>query len=246
MAGMVIASRLDLAPLSLAQSLAPPATNSAPLAGPVDATTFRNIAKAVSPAVVNIRTESKQRAQDLFEFFGGGGGGGGGRDQNPLDRRFSLPGPQSDEQPRERTVRAAGTGFIINTAGLILTNNHVVEGTSVIKVSLYGEDKEQEYSARIVGRDPLTDSALIQITEKVDHTLPVTKFGDSDQIEPGDWVMAIGNPFGLAHTVSVGVISGIGRGPTRSMGSTRAAEVSADGRGNQSRQLRRTAAQPAR
>jgi serine protease Do len=212
LAGMVIASRLDLAPSSLAQTLSAPAANSAPLSGPVDATTFRSIAKSVSPAVVNIRTESKQRSQDLFEFFGGGGGGGGRGDQNPFDRRFSLPGPQSDEPPRERTVKATGTGFIINTAGLILTNNHVVEGTTVIKVSLYGEDKEQEYSAKIVGRDPLTDSALIQITDKVDHTLPVTKFGDSDQMEPGDWVMAIGNPFGLAHTVSVGVISGIGRG----------------------------------
>ncbi|HEX5110968.1 MAG TPA: trypsin-like peptidase domain-containing protein [Vicinamibacterales bacterium] len=211
LAGMVIASRLDLAPASLAQALTAPSSNSTPLSGPVDATTFRTIAKAVSPAVVNIRTESKQRSQDLFDFFGGGGGGGG-RDQSPFDRRFSLPGPQDDDRPRERTVQATGTGFIINTNGLILTNNHVVEGTTVIKVSLYGEDKEQQYNAKIVGRDPLTDSALIQITDKVDHTLPVTKFGDSEQMEPGDWVMAIGNPFGLAHTVSVGVISGIGRG----------------------------------
>src|SRR5262245_4774885 len=72
--GMVIASRLDLSPTSSAQTLAIPATNSAPLSGPVDATTFRNIAKTQSPMVVSIRTESRQRTQDLSEFFGGGGG----------------------------------------------------------------------------------------------------------------------------------------------------------------------------
>src|SRR5919202_254044 len=87
--GMVIASRLDLSPASSAQTLAAPPANSAPLSGPVDATTFRNIAKAVTPAVVNIRTESRQRAQDLNDFFGGGndlfeqffGGGQGGGDR---------------------------------------------------------------------------------------------------------------------------------------------------------------------
>jgi serine protease Do len=78
-------------------------------------------------------------------------------------------------------------------------------------VSLYGEDEDEEYEARIVGRDPLTDSALIELTEKPDHTLPEVKFGDSGQIFPGDWVMAFGNPFGLAHTVSVGIISAIER-----------------------------------
>ena len=108
-------------------------------------------------------------------------------------------------------MQAAGTGFIIDKAGLILTNNHVVEGATKIRVSLYGEDEDQEYDAKIVGRDPLTDSALIELTEKPDHALPAIKFGDSAQMQPGDWVMAIGNPFGLAHTVSVGVISALER-----------------------------------
>ena len=108
-------------------------------------------------------------------------------------------------------MQAAGTGFIIDKAGFILTNNHVVEGATKIKVSLYGEDDDQEYDAKVVGRDPLTDSALIELTEKPDHTLPEVKFGDSSQMQPGDWVMAIGNPFGLAHTVSVGVISALER-----------------------------------
>ena len=208
--GMVIASRLDLTPQSAAQSVgtAPPYNNT-PITGSISATTFRDVAKAVTPAVVNIRTESRQRAQDLSDFFGGGGGG-----DDLFDRFFGGGGggqaPQR-QRPRDQVVQAAGTGFIIDKSGLILTNNHVVEGANKIEVSLYGEDEDQEYAAKVIGRDPLTDSALIELTEKPNHTLPEVKFGDSAQMQPGDWVMAIGNPFGLAHTVSVGVISATSR-----------------------------------
>jgi serine protease Do len=206
--GMVLASRLDLASQSSAQVLAVPPANSAPLSGPVDATTFRNIAKVVSPSVVNIATESRQRMQDLSDLFGGGDSGPG------LDDFFGFgqPQPRGQERraPRERKVEAAGTGFIIDKSGLILTNNHVVEGATKITVSLYN-DEDQQYAARVIGRDPLTDSALLELTDKPDHELPEIKFGDSAQMQPGDWVMAIGNPFGFSHTVSVGVVSGIGR-----------------------------------
>jgi serine protease Do len=205
--GMVIASRLDLSPQSSAQTLSAPPMNSAPITGPLSATTFRDIAKTVSPAVVNIRTESRQRTQDLTEFFGGGDDlfqrfFGGGQDQ---------PGAPRRQRPREQVAVAAGTGFIIDKAGFILTNNHVVEDATKIQVSLYGDEDGQTYEARVVGRDPLTDSALIELTEKPNHTLPEVKFGDSAQVQPGDWVMAIGNPFNLAHTVSVGVISALER-----------------------------------
>jgi serine protease Do len=210
MVGMVLASRLDLTARSAAQTLSAPAANSAPLSGPVDATTFRNIAKAVTPTVVNIRTESRQRAEDLSDFFGGGGGDLPD-DLAPFLRRQAPGGRGQQQPPREEKVRAAGTGFIIDKNGLILTNNHVVDGANKIMVSLYGEDDDQEYAARIVGQDPLTDSALIELTEKPNHLLPEIKFGDSSQMQPGDWVMAIGNPFGFSHTVSVGVVSGIGR-----------------------------------
>ena len=213
--GMIIASRLDISPTSSAQTVAAPPMNSAPLTGPLSASTFRDIAKLASPAVVNIRTESRQRTQDLSDFFGGGSG-------DLFERFFGTPNPRGGGQgggqgrqqaPREReqVVQAAGTGFIIDKAGFILTNNHVVEGATKIEVSLYGEDEDQEYEARVVGRDPLTDSALIELTQKPNHTLPEIKFGDSSQMQPGDWVMAIGNPFGYAHTVSVGVISGLDR-----------------------------------
>jgi serine protease Do len=217
--GMVIASRLELTPASSAQtsaSLAAPPMNSAPLSGPVDAGTFRNIAKAVSPAVVNIRSTSRQRAQEMTEFFGGGddllerlfGGGQGNRPQRPRER--------------EQETQAAGTGFVISRDGYILTNNHVVEGASKIEVAFFNEDTDIYYEARVIGRDPLTDSALIQLVD-VKKDLTEVKFGDSAQMQPGDWVVAIGNPFGLGHTVSVGVISA-----TRASGLPVAAQRRAD------------------
>jgi serine protease Do len=214
--GMVIASRLDLSPVSSAQTIAVPPMNSAPLTGPLSADTFRNIAKAQSPMVVNIRTEMKAKAQDLEGLFGGGGGDdffrrffggpGGGQGQGQgQGGNDDNPGAQKRRQ-REPIARAAGTGFIISKDGFILTNNHVVEDAIKIEVSLYLDD-ENTYSAKVIGRDALTDSALIQLTEKPSTPLPEAKFGDSSQMQPGDWVMAIGNPFSLAHTVSVGVIS---------------------------------------
>jgi len=208
--GMVIASRLDLTPSSSAQSAAAaaPPMNSAPLSGPVDASTFRNIAKAMSPAVVNIRSTSKQRAQEMTEFFGGGGGS----NDDLLERFFGgQQGRPRQQRPREQETQAAGTGFVINkTLGYILTNNHVVEGATKVEVNFLGEESDVYHEAKIVGRDPLTDSALIQLIDKKSDLFEV-KFGDSSQMQPGDWVMAIGNPFGLAHTVSVGVISATAR-----------------------------------
>ncbi len=198
--GMVLASRLDLAAPSSAETMALPAANSAPLAGPLDAATFRNIAKIASPSVVNIRTRSTRKVQDMSDFFGG---------DDMLGRFFGNP-PQGhpSPKPREQAVEVAGTGFVISRDGLILTNNHVVEGATDIFVA-FGENNAdvEEFKARLVGRDQLSDSALIQLEEKPTTPLVEAKFGDSNQMQPGDWVMAIGNPFGLGHTVTVGVIS---------------------------------------
>src|SRR5262249_5368637 len=147
--GMVIASRLDLTPASAAQTIAIPPTNSAPLTGPLAADTFRNIAKAQSPMVVNIKTEMKAKAQDLEGLFGGGNGS-----EDFLRRFFGGPGGQGqgqgdDEQApnrrrrgRDSITRAAGSGFIINSKeGFILTNNHVVEDAIKIEVYLYADDE---------------------------------------------------------------------------------------------------------
>jgi serine protease Do len=220
--GMVIASRFDLTPVSSAQPIAVPPMNSTPLTGPLDASTFRNIAKAATPMVVNIRTEMKTKAQDLTDFFGGGGGA----PDDLFHRFFGNPGQQDDDQapaprgrgrgnngrtPKEQTTRAAGTGFIISKDGYILTNNHVVEDATKIEVSLYADEADLSYKAKVIGRDALTDSALIQLIDKPNHPLPEAKFGDSSQVEAGDWVMAIGNPFGYEHTVTVGVISATSR-----------------------------------
>ncbi len=207
--GMIIASRLDLAPSSSAQTMAVPPANSAPVNGAFGMETFRNIAKIASPTVVNIRTTMTAKTQDLTEFFGG---------DSPNDlfhRFFGSPGQQDDDQPsgrgrrpqRQPRSQASGTGFIISKDGFILTNNHVVEDATKIEVGLYGDDPDVTYQAKVIGADPLTDSALIQLIDKPKETLPEAKFGDSSQMAAGDWVMAIGNPFNYAHTVTVGVIS---------------------------------------
>ena len=204
---LVIAARLDLVSSPAAQTVntsARPAMNSAPITGQLGANTFRDIAEAQSPMVVNIRTESRARSQELSRFFGG----------DELFRRFfGDPRGQpreEDSAPSAPPTVAAGTGFVIDRAGFILTNNHVVADATKIEVTFFGDDDEA-YEARVVGRDRLTDSALIELIERPDYALPEARFGDSNQMRAGDWVMAIGNPFGLGHTVTVGVISAVGR-----------------------------------
>jgi serine protease Do len=192
--GMVIASRLDLTPRSMAGSLTIPAANSAPLTGSIDASTFRTIAQSESPTVVRIMTDgtAKHSAQDM---------------PPQLRQFFNAPMPE-EEVP----VEGLGSGFIIDKSGLILTNNHVVDGATAIHVMLMGSvPGDQGLTAKVVGRDRLTDSALIQLTQMPGTPLPEAKWGDSDAMAPGDWVMAIGNPFGYDHSVSVGVVSAVGR-----------------------------------
>ena len=197
--GMILASRLDLAPGSFANTLTVPARNSAPLSGPVDATTFRNIAKEASPSVVSIRVITTRPASDTEELFG-----------------LQLPFPFGNRGARPQApqeVPGAGSGFIIDKdAGYILTNNHVVENASSIEVTLSSmDDTETGLRAKVIGRDELSDVALIQLTDSSREPIQAAKFGDSDQMAPGDWVMAIGNPFRLSNTVTVGVVSAVGR-----------------------------------
>jgi len=211
--GMVIAARLDLSPASSAQTVNVPVANNAPLAGPIDATTFRNIAKYNAGAVVNIQTEVRQRGRDLTEYFGGGDDllrrfFGGEDPQPPRGGRNNRGQPRGQDAP---IMEGAGTGFVIDKAGFVLTNNHVIDGAETIRVSFEDDLRSDAFAAKVVGHDVLTDSALLQLTEMPKHPLSEVKWGDSDQMQPGDWVMAIGNPFRLGHSVSVGVISALGR-----------------------------------
>ena len=165
--------------------------------------TFAEIAQKDSPAVVNISTEKvvKGRSQRSREFFGPGPMPFGPHDpfRDFFEKFFG-------DIPRDFKQRSLGSGFIIDPKGLIITNNHVVEGADKIKVKLVGG---KEYNATIKGRDPKTDLALLEI--KATEPLPSLSLGNSDAVRVGDWVVAVGNPFGLGHTVTQGIISAKGR-----------------------------------
>ncbi|MCK4502010.1 MAG: DegQ family serine endoprotease [Desulfuromonadales bacterium] len=164
---------------------------------------FRSVAKEVSPAVVFIRVEKevKQRRMgaDLF---------GGQQFGNEFFRHFFGEQPQLKQPknaPRQRQS-GQGSGFIISADGYIMTNNHVVGEADKVTVQLLDGS---EYSAKIVGTDPPTDVALIKID--TDEDLPFLPLGNSDKLEVGDWVLAFGNPFGLSHTLTAGIVSAKGR-----------------------------------
>jgi serine protease Do len=161
---------------------------------------FIKLAKELNPVVVNISTTQviKQRPMVPFPEF-----------KNPFEDFFGDEFRNFGEAPeREFKRQSLGSGFIINKEGYILTNNHVVENAEEIIVTL-SDKKEKEYKAKVVGKDARLDVALIKIDANGD--LPVAVLGDSDKLEIGEWVMAIGNPFGLGHTVTAGIVSAKGR-----------------------------------
>jgi serine protease Do len=158
---------------------------------PVPAPNWVELARALKPAVVNISTKRTEEGVQFQSPFG---------NDDPFQQFFKQFGGQG-----KRTVRSLGSGFIINSAGYIVTNNHVVEGATEIRVKI---DDGRELPGKVVGRDPRTDLALL----KVDATgLPVIPLGDSSQLQVGEQVMAIGNPFGLERTVTTGIVSAKGR-----------------------------------
>jgi serine protease Do len=171
---------------------------------------FTELARHVNHAVVNISTTKVVRGGEALQGarpktpFGGPGGPGG---SNPFEEFFDrfFDGPQDDSRQN-----SLGSGFIISKDGLILTNNHVIEGADEVNVTVTDEaGRERDYDAEVVGRDPKTDLALIRIKAPAD--LPVVSLGDSSTVAIGQWVLAIGNPFGLGHTVTAGIVSAKGR-----------------------------------
>ncbi len=173
-----------------------PALSAPASAAPVD---FRDLVKAAGPAVVNISTERTRNESPFppgFEIFRG----------DPNMERFFRQFDGS--RGRRQLTRSLGSGFLISADGYIVTNNHVVEGADVINVAFGDSDKSEPLKATVVGTDPDTDLALLKIKGS---SYPFLKFGDSDKLEVGEWVVAIGNPLGLDHTVTAGILSAKGR-----------------------------------
>jgi len=159
---------------------------------------FSALAKQVQPGVVNIRTvKSTKEGGPVFRHFFG----------NPFGNRDPNRDPFGEGGPgREFKQRSLGSGFIVDRDGFIVTNNHVVENADQIKVRL---SDDREFDAKIIGRDNKTDLALIQIEGAKD--LSPLKMGDSEKLEVGSWVLAVGSPFGLEQTVTAGIVSAKGR-----------------------------------
>jgi len=198
-------SLLMASPLATGFAMFPAAARTAP-------ESFADLAAKLQPAVVNV--SSTQLAQSRQ----GGPGAGPEMPQfppgSPFEQFFrdffnrNRPGGRGDAQPRapERRAQSLGSGFIIDAAGLVMTNNHVIEGADEINITL---QDNTTLKAEIVGRDESTDLALLRV--KPEKPLPFVEWGESDTMRVGDWVLAIGNPFGLGGSVTAGIISARGR-----------------------------------
>ncbi|KAF0189393.1 MAG: protease [Desulfobulbaceae bacterium] len=159
---------------------------------------FSSVVKKAEPAVVHVRVEKKagETANDQINPF-----------NDPFFQRFFGPSFKHPNAPQpEQKTQGAGSGFLISDDGYILTNNHVIDNADKITVRVEGE---QELEAKVIGTDPQSDVALIKISDG--RKFPYLPLGDSDGLEVGEWVIAIGSPFGLDRTVTVGVVSAKGR-----------------------------------
>ena len=157
---------------------------------------FGKVVEAVAPCVVAVNTEKKWSEQDK-------------QMQHPFFEFFGMPNQQEpeDNSPKRNVPLGGGSGFIVNKQGYVFTNAHVVEGADIVKVSLVNK---KTYVAKVVGVDKKADVAVLKIKAPTED-LPVVAFGDSRKLAIGEWVMAIGNPFGLQNTVTSGIVSAKGR-----------------------------------
>ncbi len=198
-------------------SSAPPASASAAVAPISKAiasdnfrTVFADIAAKITPSVVSViltKIDTETYSQNPFyNFFSDS------FMDNPFQFFFGQPQQRGNRgkppvQKREFRQQALGSGVIVSEDGYILTNYHVVSGANEINVKL---SDERSFDAKIIGTDSLSDVAVIKIKEKVNH-LPIAELGDATQLRPGDWALAIGNPFSLTSTVTLGIVSALGR-----------------------------------
>ncbi len=175
---------------AVAVPLAAPASAAPPPAG------FADLVSGLLPAVVNISTRTEGGAREEPGTRAFPNPFPPGSDLNELFRRFM-------DRPPQRPSGSQGSGFIVSDSGYVVTNNHVVDEADEIAVTLQDETR---LIAEVVGRDPKTDLALLKVD--AGRNLPVVRFGDSSRLRVGDWVLAIGNPFGLGGTVTAGIVSG--------------------------------------
>ena len=166
---------------------------------------FSQIAKSLEPAVVNINTESTVKPSARRR--GGQPGGGEDDQENPFGDFFDKFFGNQDAGPIRQ--RSLGSGVLVDGKGYIVTNRHVVEKADRIRVKLQDDPPGVQHDAKVIGTDQETDLAVIKI--EVDKSLPVAKLGNSDSMQVGDWVLAIGSPFGLQATVTAGIVSAKGR-----------------------------------
>jgi len=195
--GLVVASSINWTRASVAQTLTAttPGVPAAPGARPGS---LAELAQKLSPAVVNIKVVKVEKVgfdQPQMEI-----------PEGPFGDMFKRFFQEMPRVPKNYRSQGAGSGVIISQDGYVLTNNHVVEGAKEVTVTL--ADKK-EYQAKVVGRDPKTDLAVLKV--KADKSFPAATLGDSDQLQVGEWVVAIGNPFGLNNTVTCGIVSAKGR-----------------------------------
>jgi serine protease Do len=174
---------------------------------------FSQIAKQLEPSVVNINTEST--IKNVRKRRGGGGGDDddSGQMDDFFNHFFGGPGGQAgpggqggDGAIRERSL---GSGVIVDSKGYIVTNRHVVEKADRIRVRFEDDPPGVQHDAKVIGTDQETDLAVIKVD--IDHALPAAKMGNSDSMQVGDWVLAVGSPFGLSETVTAGIVSAKGR-----------------------------------
>lgn len=177
------------APAAIGQAIAP----QVPLSQPAS---FADLVERVAPAVVSVKVEGKIEmtaadSEQMRRYF----------------EQFGIPVPDgAPEEGQERKSEAMGSGFIIDGAGYVVTNNHVIDGADKITVTL---NDGRELDAKLIGTDPGTDIALLKVESAT--PLPFVPFGDDTKLRPGDWVVAVGNPFGLGGTVTAGIVSARGR-----------------------------------
>jgi len=210
LAGAAVAAILGLGAVAALPTVSPadtaPTTTPTTTAAPFIAgapSTFADLAAKVSPAVVNVSsthvmTQQEQGSGQMpFDFPEG----------SPFEQFFKqFQQQQREQQKHPQKVTSLGSGFIIDASGYVVTNNHVVDGAKDIEVTL---TDGTVYPAKVIGTDAKTDLALLKVEAK--KALPFVPFGDSDKMRIGDWVMAVGNPFGLGGTVTAGIVSARGR-----------------------------------